>query len=238
MNPKRPRAKPLLHPLVLLLLLLGTVPLLGAPDDCAAGPPDLVAFKADLVEYHDSGAYERDLSSVVASAQEFLRDRLARRKASEKLAVVLDIDETSLSNWPQMKTFGFGYDRGLWDEWVEERSAIAIGATLNFYDFARANGVAIFFVTGRREPLRAATADNLEKAGYRDWTGLVLKPVDLAYLGPTASKFAATYKTSERKKIVGQGYTIVVNIGDQQSDLSGGFAERTFKLPNPFYVVQ
>jgi len=34
---------------------------------------------------------------------------------------------------------------------------------------------------------------------------------------------------------VDQGYAIVVNIGDQMSDLDGGFAERTFKLPNPFY---
>jgi len=34
-----------------------------------------------------------------------------------------------------------------------------------------------------------------------------------------------------------QGYTIIVNIGDQMSDLDGGFAERTYKLPNPFYFI-
>jgi hypothetical protein len=28
-----------------------------------------------------------------------------------------------------------------------------------------------------------------------------------------------------------------VNIGDQMSDLDGGFAERTYKLPNPFYFI-
>ena len=43
--------------------------------------------------------------------------------------------------------------------------------------------------------------------------------------------------TPERKKLVDQGYTIIVNIGDQMSDLDGGFAERTFKLPNPFYFI-
>jgi len=26
-------------------------------------------------------------------------------------------------------------------------------------------------------------------------------------------------------------------VGDQLSDLSGGHAERTFKVPNPFYFV-
>jgi len=26
-------------------------------------------------------------------------------------------------------------------------------------------------------------------------------------------------------------------MGDEMSDLDGGFAERTYKLPNPFYFV-
>jgi hypothetical protein len=29
----------------------------------------------------------------------------------------------------------------------------------------------------------------------------------------------------------------VLNMGDQLSDLEGGYAERTFKLPNPFYWI-
>ena len=33
------------------------------------------------------------------------------------------------------------------------------------------------------------------------------------------------------------GLLIVVNMGDQDSDLAGGYAERTFKLPDPFYYV-
>jgi putative acid phosphatase of HAD superfamily subfamily IIIB len=34
-----------------------------------------------------------------------------------------------------------------------------------------------------------------------------------------------------------QGCTIVLTMGDRQSDLSGGFAEKTFKLPNPVYFL-
>jgi len=29
----------------------------------------------------------------------------------------------------------------------------------------------------------------------------------------------------------------VVNMGDQESDLTGGHADRAFKLPNPFYFI-
>jgi predicted secreted acid phosphatase len=96
--------------------------------------------------------------------------------------------------------------------------------------YARERGVAVFFLTGRPERLREATERNLRSAGY-DWTGVILKPDALR----TSS--AVEQKAAERKKLVEQGYTIAVNVGDQMSDLDGGFAERTYKLPNPFYFV-
>ena len=39
-------------------------------------------------------------------------------------------------------------------------------------------------------------------------------------------------------RLEAEGYTIIGNIGDQLSDLEGGHAERTFKLPNPFYLTK
>ena len=33
------------------------------------------------------------------------------------------------------------------------------------------------------------------------------------------------------------GFTIILSVGDQESDLKGGYAERTFKLPNPVYYL-
>jgi hypothetical protein len=45
------------------------------------------------------------------------------------------------------------------------------------------------------------------------------------------------FKAPERRKISEQGYTIVLSLGDQDSDLEGGYAERTFKLPNPVYFL-
>jgi predicted secreted acid phosphatase len=49
---------------------------------------------------------------------------------------------------------------------------------------------------------------------------------------------AVVYKSSERRKIVEQGYTIIMSIGDQWSDLDGEpRAEVSVKLPNPFYFI-
>jgi acid phosphatase len=56
---------------------------------------------------------------------------------------------------------------------------------------------------------------------------------------PAGSHFdsAADFKAPQRAQIEQQGYTIIANLGDQPSDLAGGFAERTFQLPNPFYRI-
>jgi acid phosphatase len=32
-----------------------------------------------------------------------------------------------------------------------------------------------------------------------------------------------------------KGYTVLASVGDQPSDLAGGYAERSFLMPNPFY---
>ena len=39
------------------------------------------------------------------------------------------------------------------------------------------------------------------------------------------------------EEIAEQGYTVILSMGDQLSDLEGGYAERTFKLPNPVYYL-
>jgi predicted secreted acid phosphatase len=55
----------------------------------------------------------------------------------------------------------------------------------------------------------------------------------------TAGTSCATipYKSGTRAYIESQGYEIVGDFGDQFSDLEGGFADKTFKLPNPNYYL-
>ena len=45
------------------------------------------------------------------------------------------------------------------------------------------------------------------------------------------------YKSGTRAYIESQGYDIVADFGDQFSDLLGGFADQTFKMPNPNYYL-
>lgn len=199
-----------------------------------AEPPNLTLVRLEVVAYHDTGAYQRDLTAVINQAHRFILDQInanSHRAQPKRLAVVLDIDETSLSN----------YDKFVRHQFVETRAQIhhdmlaanspVIEPTLKLYNDAIKHGVAIFFVTGRHESERFATVKNLKKAGYNQWTALYLRPN--VYNQPSIIPF----KSQTRKHINEQGYTIIASIGDQYSDLKGGYAEKTFKLPNPYYYL-
>jgi hypothetical protein len=43
--------------------------------------------------------------------------------------------------------------------------------------------------------------------------------------------------SARREEIEDKGYKIIANMCDQQSVLDGGFAEKTFRAPNPFYFI-
>ena len=202
---------------------------------------NLGQLKAQLYFYACSGGYDADMNKVLADAKAYVEKRAGE---VSKPAIGLDIDETSLSNMPQELANDFGYfPNGPCDnlpdgpcgfnEWTLSARSKAIAGTLALFNAAKANKVAAFFITGRHEgeKLRDATIKNLKAAGYDGWTGLVLRPA-------TAGNMTlAGYKSGERAKIAAQGYTIIVNAGDQQTDLEGGYAERAYKLPNPFYFL-
>lgn len=195
-------------------------------------PLDLHTAHERLVEYHETGDYIADVARAARPAIPYLEKRHARAAANEKLAVVFDIDETTLSNWPQLFAEEFCYDPATWNKWVMQAEAEPIEPLLTVYERARALGYAVFFITGRRESQREATDANLRATGYTEFEELVLKPENMN------NAKAADYKTPVRARIEGQGWTIALNIGDQQSDLDGGHAEKTIKLPNPYYYIK
>jgi acid phosphatase len=109
--------------------------------------------------------------------------------------------------------------------------ATAIPPTMDIFNTAKQRGAAVFFITGRGESQRAGTERNLDAVGYSGYTRLILEPHGAHYVS------AADFKAPQRAQIEQEGYTIIANVGDQPSDLAGGFAQRTYLLPNPFYRV-
>ena len=198
---------------------------------------NLYDVQRSVDRYIASGEYDRDFARVVGEARAYLEQRV---KAAPRPAIVLDIDETSLSNWPAYKVNGWGrvvngpcdVDQGPCGlrAWQGLAQSKALAPTQQLAKRAKELGVAVFFISGRPPTLRDATERNLREQGY-EWEEVILLPPGAAFTS------AVDFKAPERKKIADRGYTIILSMGDQESDLKGGYAERVFKLPNPVYFL-
>ncbi|GGZ85206.1 HAD family acid phosphatase [Streptomyces echinoruber] len=156
----------------------------------------------------DYATWQRDCQAVMDQALPYLKERIAAARPGEKQAVVFDIDNTTLET-----DFGFSYPQS------------ANKPVLDVAEYAQDHGVSLFFVTARPGILSAPTEYNLKHVGYR---------VSGLYVRGFADLFkdVAAYKTAQRAAIEAKGYTIIANIGNNTSDLTGGHAEKTFKLPD------
>ncbi|MBT2392258.1 hydrolase [Streptomyces sp. ISL-1] len=157
----------------------------------------------------DYETWQRDVAAVIDVARPYIEQRTANT-GGKKQAIVLDIDNTSLET-------DFHY---FW-----ELPTPAVKPVLDLTRFAESRGVDIFFVTARPGIIYSLTEYNLEKVGY---------PVDGLYVRNLPDLFheVSKYKTAKRAEIEAKGYTIIANIGNNTTDLVGGHAEKTFKLPD------
>ena len=216
-----------LAPALLLLLALAGC----ATSPAWREPANLDPHKRQLRAYVESKQYDRDIAAVAAKARAWIEQRVTKRAPGERLTAIFDVDETLLSNWPHLDAQDFGYIRADWNVWVESAQAPAIEPVRDVFLAARKAGVEIVVITGRREREREGTERNLREIGCGDYVVLICKPDE-------ARGSSAAFKAAARRQLVEQGRVIVANIGDQESDFADGFAERTFKLPCPFYFSE
>ncbi|MBT1092264.1 HAD family acid phosphatase [Streptomyces sp. Tu102] len=156
----------------------------------------------------DYGTWQKDCQAVMNQALPYLKQRIADTKPGEKQAIVFDIDNTTLET-----DFGFSYPQP------------ANKPALEVAKYAQEHGVSVFFVTARPGIIAGVTDYNLKYVGYKV-SGLYVRGFFDLF------KNVADYKTAQRVDIENKGYTIIANIGNSATDLSGGHAEKTYKLPD------
>ena len=212
--------------LVVALIALLIVPV-------AATATDPTSKTAEQIrEHRESGDWSRDVAKQAKKAKAWLKQRTQGRRAPKKPALVLDIDETALDNYPCLdEKGGIPYSGGPYAACVVQYDAPAVKPVLSLFKRAKQLKVKVFFVTGRPEAIRDGTLDNLRAAGYKGKYELHLRPAD--YTGESA----VPPKRAARKAIQKRGFKILANVGDQRSDLKGGYSERTYYLPNLIYLT-
>ncbi|MFF0161950.1 HAD family acid phosphatase [Streptomyces sp. NPDC005263] len=166
------------------------------------------AASAAAAEDVDYATWQKDCQGVMDQALPYLKQRIAATKPGEKQAIVFDVDNTTLET-----DFGFSYPQP------------ANKPVLNVADYAQKHGVSLFFVTARPGIISGVTDYNLKNVGYQV-SGLYVRGFSDLF------KDVAAYKTAQRVTIESKGYTIIANIGNSATDLSGGHAEKTYKLPD------
>ena len=183
------------------------------------------------------------------------------------MAVVFDADDTTLWTYDmEDKLMHFNFDIALQGQWVHDGLFPATPGMVDLVKKVADRGYDIYGITGRGESQEADTLANLSKVGYTEADGTPLFNADNfytkfasadtkpAYLDCASgdSSTSATgqvvpddpakcstveYKAGTRKHIQDLGETILLNIGDQFSDLQGGYSVRVAKLPNPTYYL-
>ncbi len=223
--------------------------------DTLTTTPDPVTGATMLHTFDPNGAYAHQMHGLEHAAERYLgkqaghgkagRDGQARGEHGEhgdhgRKAILLDVDDTSLNTYNYEIYSNFVYNPTTNGAFVNGAAFPAVPGMTQLVSFAQAKGYDIFFLTGRPEAQRAGTTTNLGNVGFPAVTDdhLYLKDLAapwLASCAPTCS--TVQYKSLTRQHIESLGYDIVANFGDQYSDLTGGFADKTFKVPNPMYFL-
>jgi predicted secreted acid phosphatase len=194
-------------------------------ESCSSPVVNLTDAKQAVNNYYTEGTYAKELDAVLKDA----RKDFAKLKLDKTSVIIFDVDETTLDNFNQIKKYDFGFDMNAWEDWIQSAAAPPIVPIRDFYNEIKKKGVRIIFLTGRSQRHFVATTKNLKDAGYAGYDTLIVR-------SPEEEKVPASlYKLKKRQEITNAGYTIVMNFGDLDSDLYGGYSGVAVKLPNMLY---
>lgn len=167
---------------------------------------------------------------------------LVNQPATEKSAVIFDIDDTALYTyqWHTPAAFIWSTQPHLVEARTHGRhkKAPAIPPVLDLYNALKARGFTIIFLSARPLQDLENTKNELHMAGYHHNDPIILMPENL----PTPTHedaYSLAYKTSAWKcsirKHLTQQYTLVGCIGDRATDFEGGYTGYQVRLPNYLY---
>jgi predicted secreted acid phosphatase len=143
-----------------------------------------------------------DVRAAMKGSRSYVTKRVAAKTADERLAVNFDIDNTVLATY---------YDGGG-----------AIPRMLRFTHLLTRLGVDLVFNTGRSADQRDRTVRQLTRSGF---------PVAQLCLRNKGETLPVG-KQRCRDSFIDGGYTLIANVGNNDTDFVGDGYEKAFRLPN------
>jgi predicted secreted acid phosphatase len=220
------------------------------------GIPNIDVVKKTIATYYgDPGTgianktaspYISEMNRIVARMKAQLPRELAQAKRTGKTpAIVLDTDDTMLETYDyEVAQMHFNFDPTVNNTDILNEVFPATPAMVGFENYAQKLGFKVIGITGRSASQQTASIENVTKVGYTGFTAdnyyvkwaTGAQPSYITCV--TATCTTVEYKAGTRKHLENDlGYDIALNVGDQWSDLQGGFAKNIQKLPNPTYYL-
>lgn len=186
-------------------------------------PENLTLAKQDVELYYESKSFNQEVKEVLEEAWHQLKNIVP----TDKSTIIIDIDETALSNYEYFKLMGLAKgNQTAFTYWKSLGYCRAIKPTLSFYKKLIKKGFKVVFISCRSTKIYKQTAANLKKVGYHTFERIILrtkKDMKVPFY---------TYKKQKRYDLANEGYEIVACVGDQWSDLEGEHTGIKVKLPN------
>jgi len=169
--------------------------------------------------YHQTAA---EYQAICYQAYNLASDKLMEYTKSEHdkpLAVILDVDETVLSNskYNALEVIRKREYPKEFYQWIEEMNSEPIAGALEFTKLADSLGIKIFYITNRRDHKQAATIGNLQKYGFPQ-----------AVPEQVLCKVKESSKEKRRQQVMAE-YDVLLLIGDNLIDFADCFAGRTLE---------
>jgi hypothetical protein len=212
-------------------------------------PPNIDLVRQQIYAYYgdpektgtaseDSG-YGHKMHRIERRITNLLKARQHAKYHGSDPTLLLDVDDTSLLTYNYEIFSNFAYNPDTNAEFVMGEKFPATFGMVKLVKKAKAMGYDVVYLTGRPSTQQDATIGNLTKVGYPAPDAIYTRDRanPPAYMTCAPDCTTIQYKSLTRKHINRTGNHIVANVGDQFSDLAGGFADRTFKLPNPMYFL-
>jgi hypothetical protein len=215
--------------------------------DTVSNVPDPVNGATFLHFASPTSAYAKEMHGIENDAGKYLQKAIKGfdghhvNHQGETPAVVFDIDDTTLNTFSYEIYSNFVFNSTTNADFVNAGVFPAVFGMPQLVSQAQSEGYTVFFLTGRPVSQLAGTKANLLNVGYPSVpdSQLYLRDNTAPWLAGCGGSACNTdqYKSLTRQHIESLGYEIVGNFGDQFSDLSNGFEDKEFKLPNPMYFL-
>ncbi|ASK19766.1 MAG: 5'-nucleotidase, lipoprotein e(P4) family [Vreelandella alkaliphila] len=184
------------------------------------------ASACDQVEYAMGLRYQQQSAEITAlQRQGFelatyrLEKQIEAHGEGADLAIITDVDETLIDNSALLvRDMQACHDFTTWDTWLHwerEGEPRLIPGAKDFLEFADEQGVSIYYVSDRYQENKAdtlATMEALELPQVSDERVMLLGP-----------------PKTERRAIVEDSHTLVMQLGDTLHDFSGDFVDASLE---------